>query len=210
MFNNKIIHKNVMLGKNCSIGPFSIIGRPLDNKKIRDKTIIGNSLLVRSHSIIYENNHIGNNVKISHGVIIRENNKIGDNVVIGNNTEIEPGCIIGNNTKIHSSCFIGELTEVKEDVWIGPGCITLTTLHPRCKHKEKCDKGPLIGKGAIIGAGAILMPRIVIGENSMIGAGSVVTKDVPNNCIVAGNPAKNLKTVKNIKCPLGFKYERSY
>lgn len=211
MFNyNKIIYKNVTIGKNCSIGPFSIIGRPLDNKKVGDKTIIGNNLLVRSHSIIYENNVIGNNVKISHGVIIRENNRIGDNVTIGNNAEIEPGCIIGNNIVIHSSCFIGELTEIQENVWMGPSCITLTTLHPRCKHKKECNKGPIIGKGAIIGAGAILMPRIRIGENAMIGAGSVVTKNVPANHIVAGIPAKSLKTIKNIKCPLNLKYERDY
>ena len=88
------------------------------------------------------------------------------------------------------------------------GCVTLLTLHPRCKYKEKCNKAPLIGKNVVIGAGSIIMPNVTIGDGVMIGAGSIVTKDVPDGMLAYGSPAKIIKKVSEIKCYVGKKYEK--
>lgn len=175
--------------------------------RIDKEAVIGKGAMIRSHTVIYKDNVIGNDFKTGHGVLIREGNEIGNNVVIGSHSIIEGYCKIEDNVIVHSNCYIGEETIIKKGVWIGPNCTTLLTLHPRCRHRHKCNQGPIIDQGAIIGAGTTLMPRIIIGKGAMIGAGSVVTKDIPPEMIAVGNPAKIIKKVLDIKCPFGEKYE---
>lgn len=202
---NAIIKPNVKLGKNCQIEDFCVIGQ---QKNKKGKTIIGNNSTIRSHTVIYADNIIGNNFATGSGVLIREGNKIGNQTVVGSHSIIEGYCKIEDKAVIHSNCYLGEETIVKKGAWVGPGVITLCTLHPRCQYQDKCNQGPIIGQEAIIGAGSILMPRIKIGKGAMIGAGSVVTKDVPAGMIAVGSPAKIIKKVSEINCPVGMKYKR--
>jgi acetyltransferase-like isoleucine patch superfamily enzyme len=121
--------------------------------------------------------------------------KIGKNCKIGPYVEIQNNVTIGNNITISSHSFICSLVTIKDDVFIGHGVVTINDLHPpsflRTGSKEYWRK-TLIKKGAIIGSNVTLLP-VTIGKNAEVGAGSVVTKDVPDNCIVAGNPAKIIK-----------------
>ena len=120
--------------------------------------------------------------------------EIGKNCMIGSYVEIQPDVKIGNNVKIQSHSFLCSLVTIEEDVFIGHGVMTVNDIKPPSGDSSKW-KPTLIKKGASIGSNATLMP-VVIGENSVIGAGSVVTKDVPDNCIVAGNPAKVIKRLE--------------
>ena len=120
---------------------------------------------------------------------------IGQNCNVGSYVEIQDNTKIGNNVTISSHSFICSLVNVQDDVFIGHGVITINDLNPPSFKKTGSKgslKGTLIKKGAMIGSNATIFP-VVIGENAKIGAGAVVTKDVPNNAIVIGNPARILK-----------------
>ena len=205
MGNTYKIYENVKLGKNILIGDFVIIGEPpRDAKPGEPKTVIGDNAVIRSHTVIYAGNRIGSNFQTGHGVMIREKNEIGNNVSIGTNSVIEHHVKIGNNVRIHSQAFIPEMTILEEGCWIGPNVVVTNAYHPLCPKAKQCLKGPTIKVGAKIGANATLLPDIIIGENALVGAGAVVTKDVPERCVVVGNPAKIIKKIEDLGCPYGL------
>jgi len=140
---------------------------------------------------------IGENTKIWHFVNIY-GCKIGDNCNIGSYVEIQNNVEIGDNVTISSYSFICSLVKIEDDVFIGHGVMTINDVNPPSKRRTGSDKEwkpTLIKKKAVIGSNATLMP-VIIGENSIVAAGSVVTKNVPDNCVVAGNPAKIIKKLK--------------
>lgn len=121
---------------------------------------------------------------ISKTAVIGENCKIHSHVWIGENVKI------GNDCKIQSFVFIPEGVTLKDNVFVGPHvCFTNDKNPPSGKANWQPT---IVNCGAKIGAGAVLLPGITIGENAMIGAGAVVTKNVPDNTTVVGNPAKPL------------------
>lgn len=199
-----IILNKVKLGKNPKIGDFCLLGEvPMSENRI-NKTIIGKNALVRSHTIIYGGNNIGNNFQTGHGVLIREDNLIGDNVSIGSHTIIEHHVKIGNNVRIHSNSFIPEYSILEDDCWIGPNVTFTNTLHPKCPKAKDCIKGPIIRQGAKIGGGTVLLPGVIIGKNSLIGAGSVIVSNIPDNSVAVGNPAKVIKKINKLTCPFNL------
>jgi acetyltransferase-like isoleucine patch superfamily enzyme len=135
--------------------------------------------------------------------------EIGDDVKVGTFVEIQKGAKIGNRCKISSHTFICEGVTLEDDVFIGHHVVFTNDLYPRATNSGgqlqteadwKCIP-TLVKKGASIGSGAVLLCGITVGENAMIGAGSVVTKDVPPDTIVAGNPAGIVKSLpKKIPC----------
>ena len=213
---NVAIYEPVEIGKDPIIEDFVVLGKsPAGSKTEKMKLIIGDFPIIRSGTIIYAGNVIGDNFQTGDNARIRENNRIGNNVSIGSGSIIERDCEIMDNVKIHSGCFIPEYTLIRDNAWIGPGVVMTNVLHPPCpafkKYApitgKKCCHGPIVDKNAVIGAGAVILPGIVIGENSLVGAGSIVTKDVPSDRLVAGNPAKVIKKIEEVECPLGF-YKR--
>lgn len=201
-----IVYPNVSLGKHGEIEDFVIIGKdPLNKTNVQEaKTIIGDNFIIRSHTVIYNNNKIGKNFSTGHHVLIREGNAIGDNVSIGSATVIEHHVKIGDNVRIHSQSFIPEYSILEDGCWIGPNVVLTNSYHPRCPYSKKCLKGPVIKKNAKIGANVTILPRVVIGENALVGAGAVVTSNVKPNSIVVGNPAKIIKFVKDLRCITGI------
>jgi acetyltransferase-like isoleucine patch superfamily enzyme len=144
---------------------------------------------------------LGRNVRI-HGFANLYGCEIGDETRIGSFVEIQKGAIIGDNCKISSHTFICEGVTIESGVFVGHGVTFINDRYPRATNVEgrlqteadwACQK-TVVKRGASIGSGATLLGGITVGEKSTVGAGSVVTKDVPQNTIVAGNPARILNT----------------
>lgn len=206
------ILKNVNLGKNITIGEYVIIGVPPRERKEGElETVIGDNAIIRSHTVIYAGNSIGNNFQTGHHVNIREKNIIGDNVSIGTKTVIEFKTRIEDNVRIHSQAFIPEYCTLKEGCWIGPNVVLTNARYPKSVKSKQFLKGAIIGKNAKIGANSTILAGVTIGENALIGAGSVVTKDVPPGKVVVGNPARIIGDIKDLEYPNGEKaYETDY
>lgn len=193
------IQYNVNLGENVKIGEFVIIGIPPRGTKPRELlTIIGDGAHIRSHTVIYAGNCIGQNFQTGHHVLIRELNSIGDNVSIGTHTVIEHHVTLGDGVRIHSQAFIPEYTIVEAGAWIGPNVVCTNALYPLSSDAKTNLKGPVIRAGAKIGANVTLLPGVDIGENALIGAGAVVTKDIPPGKVAVGNPVRIIKDISNL------------
>ncbi len=207
------IYPNVKIGKNASIGDYVVIGVPPRGHKPGElETVIGDNAIIRSHTVIYAGNRIGDNFQTGHGVNVRELNEIRNNVSIGTKSVVEHHVRIGDNVLIHSSAFVPEFTFLEDDCWIGPHVVITNTPHPQCSKAKVCLKEHgfvTIGKSAKVGANATILPSLVIGENAVVGAGAVVAKNVPDNMLVVGNPARVIKNVYDLTCPFGI-VERPY
>lgn len=180
----------VQMGENAKVQEFVLIGIQPEGKNLQ--TVIGKNAVIRSHTVIYAGNTIGDNFTTGHKVSIRENNKIGNNVSVGTGSAVEHDVVIEDDVRIHTGAFIPEFTTLKKGCWIGPHVVITNARYPRSKEVKERLKGAVIGEDAIIGANATLLPEIIIGKGAIIGAGSVVTKDVAEHAVVAGNPAKHI------------------
>ena len=143
---------------------------------------------------------LGENVKLSCFINLY-GCRVGDNTKIGAFVEIQKGASIGKNCKISSHTFICEGVTVEDDVFIGHGVVFTNDTWPRATNpagelQTEADwkvEPTLVKKGASIGSGAAILANVTIGEKAVVGAGAVVTKDVPPNAVVAGNPSRLLR-----------------
>ena len=129
--------------------------------------------------------------------------KLGDNTKVGTFVEIQKGSTIGKNCKISSHSFLCEGVHLGNCVFIGHGVMFTNDMFPKSCNNDgsiqvdadwECLE-TIIEDNVSVGSNATILPGIKIGKNSLIGAGSVVTKDIPENSVVAGNPAKVIRTL---------------
>lgn len=189
-----IIHPNVTIGKDVVIEDYCVIGLPFKGIE-SEQTVIGDGSVIRAGTYIYAGNQIGKNFQTGNKANIRELNIIGDDVSIGTLSVIEHHVTIGNGVRIHTQVFVPEYTTLEENCWLGPNVVVTNARYP--KHPSVKDelKGAHIKQNAKIGANTTLLPAVTIGKDSLIGAGSVVTKDIADGMIAAGNPARVLREV---------------
>lgn len=217
-----IVEDDVMIGSNCLIGhnvvihKGSVIG---DNVRIDDNTVIGktpmrsvnsifkdekqyepcniaNDCLIGAGVIIYCGCSIGEKTLIADQAVIREDVSVGSKNIIGRSTLIENFCKVGSNCKIQTNVYITAYSEIEDNVFIAPGVTTSNDNYAaRSQDRFGKFKGVTVKKGGRIGVGSVILPGKVVEEDGLVAGGSVVTKNVPKEKIVAGNPAKIFRDV---------------
>ena len=161
------------------------------------------------HVCIAPDVKLGQDVKLSKFINLY-GCEVGDETKIGAFVEIQKNASVGKRCKISSHTFVCEGVTIEDNVFIGHGVMFINDSYPRATTggnlQTEADwkvERTVVKKGASIGSGSTILSNLSIGENAIVGAGSVVTKDVPANSIVVGNPAKVLRylepTVEVIK-----------
>lgn len=147
---------------------------------------------------------LGENVKLSQFINLY-GCEIGDETKIGAFVEIQKNAVVGKRCKISSHTFICEGVVIEDNVFVGHGVTFINDSYPRATtgegmlqtEKDWKVESTIVKRGASIGSGSTILSNVVIGERALVGAGSVVTRNVPPNAIVAGNPAKVLRDISS-------------
>ncbi len=138
---------------------------------------------------------IGEGSRVWQFVVIFKGAAIGKDCNICAHSLIEGDVVLGNRVTVKSGVYLWDGTRLEDDVFIGPNATFTNDKHPRSKNYSDQLSGITVKKGASIGANATILPGLTIGINAMVGAGAVVTKDVPENAVVIGNPAEVVRFV---------------
>jgi acetyltransferase-like isoleucine patch superfamily enzyme len=155
-----------------------------------------------AHVCIAADVKLGNDVRLAQFINLY-GCEIGDETKIGAFVEIQKNATVGRRCKISSHAFICEGVTIEDHVFIGHGVMFINDTYPRATTptgelqtaSDWCVETTRVRKGASIGSGATILSNVTIGERAIVGAGSVVTRDVPPDTIVAGNPARVLRSI---------------
>jgi acetyltransferase-like isoleucine patch superfamily enzyme len=146
---------------------------------------------------------IGANTKVWQFATVRNGATVGEGCIIGQGAFVDSDVVVGNNCKLENYVSAHRGARIENEVFLGPGVILTNDHWPRAARRDgslatdddwKCEP-VTVRRGASLGAGAIALPGVTIGEEAMVGSGSVVTRDVLAKTVVAGSPARLLKTI---------------
>jgi acetyltransferase-like isoleucine patch superfamily enzyme len=157
---------------------------------------------MNSYNCITDDVKLGTNVRLSRFINLY-GCEIGDETKIGAFVEIQKNASVGRRCKISSHTFVCEGVTIEDNVFVGHGVTFVNDSYPRATttdgelqtEKDWNVERTVVKRGASIGSGSTILSNLVIGESSIVGAGSMVTRDVPPDSIVAGNPAKILRSI---------------
>jgi acetyltransferase-like isoleucine patch superfamily enzyme len=198
------IYPNVMIGPGSVVYGPCILGQPPRGKALGElPLVIGRQAIIRAFAVIYAGVTIGDRFQSGHSAVIREGNVIGDDCSVGTHVGLEPRNRIGNRVRIHTSAAMEGAT-LEDDVFVGPGALLLDDPHAPCPRCPDCVWGVTVKRAAVIGAGAMVVPGKTVGRRAVVAGGSVASKDVPDEVVVAGNPARILKRVDELECRPGL------
>lgn len=144
------------------------------------------------HCLLAKDLVIGEGTRLGNFVFIRDRVTIGTHCVIGSYVDIEGDVRIGNLVSLQSGCYLTRGVTIEDEVFCGPRIVTMNDKPMSYRRPALTfrNEAPRILRAARIGGGAVLCPAVTIGENAVVGAGAVVTRDVADGVIVAGNPAQ--------------------
>lgn len=200
-----VIYPNVVIKKGAEIFDHCVLGKVpkapgCTSRKISAEftaTVIGENTILSPGCIVYAGTEIGHNTLLGDNCSIREECKIGNNCIVSRNVSVNYNTVIGDRTKIMDNSHITGDAVIEDDVFIS---VLVSTSNDNTMGREAYNedhvKGPHIKRKSTIGAGANILPNVVVGENSIVGAGALVTKDVPDNKVVMGIPARVVRDVK--------------
>ena len=136
---------------------------------------------------------IGDGTKIWHFTHVMKDTRIGQRCNIGQNCCISPDVVMGNNVKVQNNVSVYGGTEIEDDVFLGPSCVLTNVSNPRSQiNRHSLYEKTVIRRGATIGANATIVCGVEIGRYAFVSAGAVLTKDVPDYCLVMGTPARQV------------------
>jgi Carbonic anhydrases/acetyltransferases, isoleucine patch superfamily len=166
-----------------------------------------NDVFIHPTANVSDKAKIGNGTKIWINSQIRENSSIGCNCIISKDTYIDFDVVIGNGCKIQNGVSVYHGVIIEDDVFVGPNAVFTNDFYPRAFSGDSWEVfKTTIKHGASIGANATIVCGHTLGNYCMVGAGSVVTKDVPDYALVAGNPAR----VVGYVCKCGAKLDENH
>jgi acetyltransferase-like isoleucine patch superfamily enzyme len=189
-----IVYDNVVIADGTTIGAHCEIGYPTvlaDDVPLH----IGESSLIRSHSIFYQGSWFGEQLITGHRVTVREKTKAGKNFQIGTLGDIQGHCNIGDYVRFHSNVHIGQHANIGSYVWIFPYVVLTNDPHP----PSDIMMGVTVKDFAVIATMSVILPGITVGRGALVGAHSSVNQDVADDMVVVGSPAKAIFETKKIK-----------
>ncbi|WP_059103224.1 N-acetyltransferase [Shouchella shacheensis] len=194
-----VIMNGTQLGDNVEIGANCVLGiQPGGNNRMRKtqngahKLIIGSGTKIGHLVSIYSGTVLSDKAFVGDHASIRENVSIGRETVVGRAAIVELNTTIGDNCTIQTLAYITGDTVLEDRVFIGP-CVSMSN-DKYMGAKEYTLKGPHIKEDAKIGNNASLLPGVTVGEKTIVGAGAVVTKDTGDQKVVAGVPARRIRS----------------
>jgi UDP-3-O-[3-hydroxymyristoyl] glucosamine N-acyltransferase len=189
-----IIHKNVVIGSNTNVGSHCEIGvyTPLADDEY---LTIGESSLIRSHSVLYMGSTFGAHLTTGHRVTVREKTKAGRNLQIGTLSDIQGHCEIGDFVRFHSNVHIGQHSKIGNYVWIFPYVVLTNDPHP----PSDVMLGVTIEDYVAIATMSVILPGAVLKSGALIAAHSSVSRTVDSDTVVGGSPAKFICNTEQIK-----------
>jgi UDP-2-acetamido-3-amino-2,3-dideoxy-glucuronate N-acetyltransferase len=180
--------------------------RPVSSSRLRpsdvapglllgDEVEIGEGVVIGGHAIIHPGVRIGAGARVGDHAQIRDRARIGAGALVGSFTSVDPEVVIGDRASIQTRCYITGGTVIEDDVFVGPG-VTLTNDNTMDRHDDSYElRGALLRRACRIGGGSVICPGIEIGEEAFVAAGAVVTRDVEARAVMAGVPARRIRTV---------------
>ncbi|WP_440480351.1 DapH/DapD/GlmU-related protein [Rossellomorea vietnamensis] len=201
---NVIIYAGTKIGKNVMIQDNAVIGKQptraknsiLPEVKKLPPAVIGDGTTLGTSSIIYANAELGEEVFVADLATIRERVTIGNQTIVGRGVSVENDCTVGEKCKLETNCYITAYSNLANYVFVAPYVVT-TNDNYMARSKERYDKfkGVTVKEGGRIGANALILPGKVIHEDGTVAAGSIVSRDVEQETLVVGSPAKPLRKV---------------
>lgn len=195
-----VIYDNVEIDKGTIVANNCIIGEPSNSYYKNDSyenrpTYIGKNSLIRSHTIIYEDNVFGDGLITGHRATIREKSRFGKNCLISTLVDIQGNSKFGDYCRIYSNVHICEDSDIGNYTFIYPYTIFTNDGLPPSNE----IKGPKIGDFTIIAVHSIILPGVKIGENCLIGANTLVTKNIEDYSFVTGSPGRRICDIRELK-----------
>lgn len=200
-----VIYPNTIIGEGCEIYDHCVLGKlpttpGITSRKIKDEygsLSIGKNTILCPGVVLYTGSKIGNCNLLGDYCSIREECNVGDNCIISRNVSVNYNTTIGNNTKIMDNSHITGNMTIGNHVFIS---VLVATTNDNTMGREDYDEGHVqgaqIGDYVTIGAVANILPQVHIGTNVIVGASALVTKDIPDNKVVMGVPARIIRNVE--------------
>ncbi len=198
---NTIVYDNVTLGDGSMVGANVILGEPVgefysDPGHYKNPPLtIGPKAIIRSGTVIYSGSTIGERLETGHRATLREKSSIGANLRVGTLSDVQGHCSIGDYVRFHSNVHIGQRTVIGNYVWIFPFTVFTNDPHPPSYEQA----GVAVDDFAVIATMVVVLPGVRIGKDSLVGASSLVKREVLPETVVAGNPARQVASIHDIR-----------
>ncbi len=193
-----VIESGVVIGNNVEIFPGAYLGKIPKGVGVMsrlpafvERIVIGDNCSIGPHAVVYYDVELGASTLLGDGASIREQTRVGSRTVIGRYVTVNYNTRIGSGVRVQDHTWLAGNMTIEDDVFISGGVGTSNdNAFGRNGHDESRNCGPYIARGAAIGVGANLLPGVRIGKRAIVGAGASVTKDVPDDAVVIGVPAR--------------------